>query len=151
MTGWLFCSKTWWKSIAFWISFSKKEREIGLLAETTVRKFQSFRNIWKVLANNEQEQQKCSWNCWSALAKDIYYLTNNLMYSWCKHQGSFLRLLKHYIICPTKINEWACKDLCSHKGECCQQEQIKYPESNLQFTAFWLEWCYCGYSWYRVW
>lgn len=101
--------------------------------------FQSFRNFWTILANNEEQQQKRSWKWWSALANDIYYLTNNLTNSWCKCQGSFLGLLKHYIICPAKINEWVCKDLDSHKGEHCQQEYIKCPGSNLQFTPFWLD------------
>lgn len=56
--------------------------------------------------------------------------------------------LKQQVICPTvDINEGVCKDLGSHKGEHGQQE----PGSNLQFTPFWLDQFYCGYSSYRIW
>lgn len=39
----------------------KRGREVAFLAETIVRKFQSFRNPWTVLATNEEEQQKFNW------------------------------------------------------------------------------------------
>lgn len=84
----------------FYLLF-KERRDIRLLAETRERKFQSSRNFWTVLASNE-ERQKCSWSWWSALANDIYYL-NTLVNGWCKGQGSFLGLLKHYTI---SLPEW---------------------------------------------
>lgn len=63
-----------------------------------------------------------------------------------------LQRLEHQVIFPTMdINEGMCKDLGSHKGEHGQQEPLKCPGSDLQFTPFWPDQGYCGYSSYRIW